>query len=95
MTTDRQHQRAFRAFVGQRDELALKVEQMFVVGNLAGFHEVTVFVAQIAVLGAPFLVGAGVKLVYNYMLYQMFKGLKPPEEIEEAKSKAESEMADV
>ena len=49
------------------------------------------FVAQIAFLGAPFLAGAGVKLVYNFMLYQMFKGLKPPEEIEEA----ENETVDI
>ena len=41
------------------------------------------FVAQIAFLGAPFLAGAGIKLVYNYMLYQMFKGIRAPEESEE------------
>lgn len=38
------------------------------------------FIAQAAFLGAPFLLGAATKLVYNLMLYQMFKGIKPPEE---------------
>ena len=40
------------------------------------------FIAQAAFLGAPFLLGAATKLVYNLMLYQMFKGIKPPEEQE-------------
>lgn len=45
------------------------------------------FIAQAAFLGAPFLLGAATKLVYNLMLYQMFKGIKPPEEQEtEARS---------
>ncbi|MDA0769881.1 MAG: hypothetical protein BZY79_04770 [SAR202 cluster bacterium Casp-Chloro-G4] len=44
------------------------------------------FVAQVAFLGAPFLAGAGVKLVYNYMLYRMFKEIKAPEESEEIAS---------
>ena len=38
------------------------------------------FIAQAAFLGAPFLLGAATKLVYNLMLYQMFKGIKPLEE---------------
>ena len=38
------------------------------------------FIAQAAFLGAPFLLGAATKLVYNLLLYQMFKGIKPPEE---------------
>ena len=37
-------------------------------------------IAQIAYLGAPFLVGAVTKLVYNALLLQMFRGIKPPEE---------------
>ena len=37
-------------------------------------------IAGIAYLGAPFLVGAVVKLVYNGLLLQMFRGIKPPEE---------------
>lgn len=40
------------------------------------------FIAQAAFLGVPFLLGAATKLVYNLMLYQMFKGIKPPEEQE-------------
>lgn len=40
------------------------------------------FIAQAAFLGAPFLLGAATKLVYNLMLYQMFKGIKPPEELD-------------
>lgn len=51
------------------------------------------FVAQVAFLGAPFLAGGGVKLVYNYMLYQMFKGLKAPEEIAESASEPAGEPA--
>ena len=37
-------------------------------------------IAQLAYLSAPFLVGAVTKLVYNALLLQMFKGVKPPEE---------------
>ena len=37
-------------------------------------------IAQVAYLGAPFLVGAVTKLVYNALLLQMFRGIKPPEE---------------
>ncbi len=37
-------------------------------------------IAQMAYLGAPFLVGAATKLVYNALLLQMFRGIKPPEE---------------
>ena len=37
-------------------------------------------IAQVAYLGAPFLVGAGTKLIYNALLLQMFRGIKPPEE---------------
>lgn len=37
-------------------------------------------IAQLAYLGAPFLVGAVTKLVYNALLLQMFRGIKPPEE---------------
>ena len=40
-------------------------------------------IAQVAYLGAPFLVGAVTKLVYNALLLQMFRGIKPPEEIGE------------
>lgn len=40
------------------------------------------FIAQAAFLGAPFLLGAATKLIYNLMLYQMFKGIKPPEELD-------------
>ena len=39
-------------------------------------------IAQLAFLGAPFLVGAATKLVYNALLLQMFRGIKPPEESE-------------
>lgn len=38
-------------------------------------------IAQIAYLSAPFLVGAVTKLVYNALLLQMFRGIKPPEEM--------------
>ena len=37
-------------------------------------------IAQLAYLSAPFLVGAVTKLVYNALLLQMFRGIKPPEE---------------
>ena len=37
-------------------------------------------IAQLAYLGAPFIVGAVTKLVYNALLLQMFRGIKPPEE---------------
>ncbi len=37
-------------------------------------------IAQAAYLSAPFLVGAVTKLVYNALLLQMFRGIKPPEE---------------
>ena len=37
-------------------------------------------IAQIAYLGAPFVVGAILKLAYNALLLQMFRGIKPPEE---------------
>ena len=37
-------------------------------------------IAQMAYLGAPFLVGAATKLVYNALLLQMFRKIKPPEE---------------
>ncbi len=40
-------------------------------------------IAQLAYLGAPFLVGAVTKLVYNALLLQMFRGIKPPEETRE------------
>ena len=36
--------------------------------------------ASAAFLGAPFLVGAATKLVYNGLLVWMFRGVKPPEE---------------
>lgn len=36
--------------------------------------------ASVAFLGAPFLVGAATKLVYNGLLVWMFRGVKPPEE---------------
>ena len=39
-------------------------------------------IAQVAFLGAPFLVGAATKLVYNALLLQMFRGIRPPEERE-------------
>ena len=38
-------------------------------------------IAQLVYLSAPFLVGAVTKLVYNALLLQMFRGIKPPEEI--------------
>ncbi|MCH9040288.1 MAG: MFS transporter [Chloroflexi bacterium] len=50
-------------------------------------------VAQVAFIGAPFLAGAAVKLVYNYMLYQMFKGIKAPEESEEIATDTAGEPA--
>ena len=37
-------------------------------------------IAQMAYLGAPFIVGAITKLVYNALLLQTFRGIKPPEE---------------
>ena len=39
-------------------------------------------IAGAAFLGAPFLVGAVTKLVYNGLLVWMFRGVKPPEEQE-------------
>ena len=48
------------------------------------------FIAQVAFLGAPFLIGAVTKLVYNAMLYQMFRGIKPPEEMENVAQVAEA-----
>lgn len=38
------------------------------------------FAAQATFLGAPFLIGAGIKLIYNGMLYLTFRGTKAPEE---------------
>lgn len=38
--------------------------------------------AQATFLGAPFLIGAGIKLVYNGILYATFRGVKAPEERE-------------
>jgi MFS family permease len=35
-------------------------------------------VAQLTFLGAPFIIGGGVKLVYNAALYVMFRGVKAP-----------------
>ena len=40
-------------------------------------------IAQVAYLSAPFLVGAVTKLVYNALLLQMFRGIRPPEEVRE------------
>ena len=39
------------------------------------------YVAQSTFLGAPFLIGSGIKLVYNVTLYFLFRGIKPPEEV--------------
>ncbi len=39
------------------------------------------YVAQITFLGAPFLIGSGIKLVYNVALYLMFRGVKSPDEV--------------
>ena len=39
-------------------------------------------VAQLTFLGAPFIIGGGVKLVYNAALYAMFRGVDVPEEAE-------------
>lgn len=51
------------------------------------------FIASVAFLGAPFLVGAATKLVYNALLYQMFKGIKPPEETGESKVSRVAEIS--
>ena len=40
------------------------------------------YVAQLTFLGAPFLVGSGIKLAYNVALYLSFKGIRAPEEVE-------------
>ena len=39
-------------------------------------------VAQLTFLGAPFIIGGGVKLVYNAALYAMFRGVEAPDEAE-------------
>ena len=41
------------------------------------------YVAQATFLGAPFLVGSGIKLIYNALLYLTFAGIKPPQELDE------------
>ena len=41
------------------------------------------YVAQATFLGAPFLVGSGIKLIYNALLYLTFAGIKPPQESDE------------
>ena len=38
-------------------------------------------VAQVTFLGAPLILGAGTKLIYNALLYAMFSGYKAPEEM--------------
>ena len=38
------------------------------------------YVAQVTFLGAPFLIGAGIKLIYNAALYLQFRAIKAPEE---------------
>ena len=39
-------------------------------------------------LGAPLAVGAGMKIVYDLLLYVAFRNLKPPEEVESGVGKA-------
>jgi hypothetical protein len=41
-----------------------------------------VFLANPALLGAPFIISGGLKIVYDLALYRSFRSLKPPEEIE-------------
>lgn len=38
------------------------------------------FLATPSLLGAPFFVAGGLKIVYDLLLYRSFRGLKPPEE---------------
>ena len=38
------------------------------------------YIAQLTSLGAPFLIGASIKLIYNAALYFQFRGVKVPEE---------------
>jgi MFS family permease len=38
------------------------------------------FLANPALLAAPFLVAGGLKIIYDLLLYRSFKALKPPEE---------------
>ena len=38
--------------------------------------------AQLTFLGAPFIIGGGVKLVYNTALYLTFRRVEAPEEAE-------------
>ena len=38
------------------------------------------FLATPSLMGAPFFVAGGLKVVYDLLLYQSFRGLKPPEE---------------
>ena len=40
-----------------------------------------VFLSVPALLGAPFFIAGGLKLVYDALLYRSFRSLKPPEEI--------------
>ena len=41
------------------------------------------YVAQLTFLGAPFVVGSGIKLLYNVALYLSFRGIRAPEETEQ------------
>src|SRR5574337_2021866 len=38
------------------------------------------FLATPSLIGAPFFVAGGLKVVYDLLLYRSFRGLKPPEE---------------
>ncbi|MCH8061975.1 MAG: MFS transporter [Chloroflexi bacterium] len=52
-------------------------------------------IAQVTFLGAPLLLGAGTKLLYNALLYAMFRSYKTPEElVSEAKTEMQGEEAD-
>jgi MFS family permease len=41
-----------------------------------------VFLASSTLLGLPFLISGGLKIVYDVALYRGFKGIKPPEELQ-------------
>ncbi len=52
-------------------------------------------IAQVTFLGAPLLLGAGTKLIYNGLVFAMFRNYKTPEErVSEAKTEMKGEEAD-
>lgn len=54
-----------------------------IVRNIAG--AITPLIAGVAMqainLGVPFLIGGGMKIAYDLLLFGTFRGIRPPEEI--------------